>query len=74
LLGAYALGIRNLLCLTGDHQTFGNHWAPRTHDLDSITLFQMCRDMRDEGVSVRRCDQGPEPRFPGAAQPVRGPR
>src|SRR3972149_11885926 len=25
LLGAYALGLRNILCLTGGHQTFGNH-------------------------------------------------
>ena len=25
LLGAYAMGVRNLLCLTGDYQTFGNH-------------------------------------------------
>src|SRR4030067_166832 len=25
LLGAYALGLRNILCLTGDHQTLGNH-------------------------------------------------
>ncbi len=37
LLGAYALGARNLLCLTGDHQTFGNHpESKNVFDLDSI--------------------------------------
>jgi len=25
IIGAYALGIRNMLCLSGDHQKFGNH-------------------------------------------------
>ena len=35
LLGAWALGLRNLLCLTGDHQSFGNHpQAKNVHDLD----------------------------------------
>jgi len=49
LLGAYALGARNLLCLTGDHQSFGNHpTAKNVHDLDSIQLIRMVRDMRDE--------------------------
>jgi methylenetetrahydrofolate reductase (NADPH) len=37
LLAAHALGIRNLLCLTGDHQSFGNHpTAKNVHDLDSV--------------------------------------
>ncbi|MGQ9521099.1 MAG: methylenetetrahydrofolate reductase [Anaerolineae bacterium] len=50
LLGAYALGARNLLCLTGDHQSFGNHpTAKNVHDLDSIQFICMVRDMRDEG-------------------------
>jgi methylenetetrahydrofolate reductase (NADPH) len=50
LLGAYALGARNLLCLTGDHQGFGNHHtAKNVHDLDSIQFIRMVRDMRDEG-------------------------
>jgi methylenetetrahydrofolate reductase (NADPH) len=40
LLGAAALGIRNLLCLTGDHQTFGDHPEARgVFDLDSIQLI-----------------------------------
>jgi 5,10-methylenetetrahydrofolate reductase len=49
LLGAAALGIRNLLCLTGDHQIFGNHpTAKNVFDLDSIQLLCMVKDMRDE--------------------------
>ncbi|HEY77081.1 MAG TPA: methylenetetrahydrofolate reductase [Thermoflexia bacterium] len=50
LLGASALGVRNLLCLTGDHQSFGNHpTAKNVHDLDSIQLIRMVKEMRDEG-------------------------
>jgi len=50
LLGAAALGIKNVLCLTGDHQSFGNHpTAKNVHDLDSVQLVQMVRDMRDAG-------------------------
>ena len=30
LMGAYALGMRNVLCLTGDHQSFGNHRQERS--------------------------------------------
>jgi 5,10-methylenetetrahydrofolate reductase len=49
LLAAHALGIRNLLCLTGDHQSFGNHpTAKNVHDLDSLQLLQMMVKMRDE--------------------------
>ncbi|MEJ2738221.1 MAG: methylenetetrahydrofolate reductase [Anaerolineae bacterium] len=65
LLGAYALGCRNLLCLTGDHQTFGNHpQAKNVHDLDSVSMLQMCRDLRDE--KIFQCGdavKGQEPRF-----------
>jgi 5,10-methylenetetrahydrofolate reductase len=49
LLGAHALGMRNLLCLTGDHNVFGNHpTAKNVHDLDSIQLIRMVKDLRDE--------------------------
>jgi len=51
ILGAYLLGIRNVLCLTGDHQCFGNHPAARNvFDLDSVQLIQMVKNMRDEKV------------------------
>ena len=49
LLGAAALGIKNVLCLTGDHQSFGNHpTAKNVHDLDSVQMVRMVKDMRDE--------------------------
>ncbi len=48
ILGASALGIKNLLCLTGDHQKFGNHpQAKGVFDMDSIQLLQMVKGMRD---------------------------
>ena len=49
IFGAYAMGIRNILCLTGDHQTFGNQKAAiGVFDLDSIQLLKTVKDMRDE--------------------------
>ena len=51
ILGASALGISNLLCLSGDHQSFGDHpGAKNVFDLDSIQLIAMARKMRDEGL------------------------
>src|SRR3990172_4568559 len=65
LLGAHALGMRNLLCLSGDHQTFGNHpTAKNVFDLDSIQLVQMVTAMRDQ--KIFQCGdpfKGQEPRF-----------
>lgn len=77
LLGAAALGMKNLLCLTGDHQKFGNHpKAKNVFDLDSMQLLQMVRAMRDE----RRFEcgeemEGQEPRFfiGAAANPFADP-
>ena len=71
LLGAYALGLRNILCLTGDHQSFGNHpQAKNVHDLDSVQLLQMVVGLRDEHTF--QCGEeikGVEPRFlVGAAE------
>lgn len=46
LLGAASLGIRNVLCMTGDHPKFGNHpEAKGVFDLDSIQLVDMARKM-----------------------------
>ncbi len=65
LMGAYALGMRNVLCLTGDHQSFGNHpTAKNVHDLDSMQLLQMVTEMRD--LKRFQCGdeiKGVEPRF-----------
>ena len=50
ILGAYAFGINTMLCLSGDHPTFGDHpTATNVYDLDSIQFIQMVRKMRDEG-------------------------
>ncbi len=49
VIGASAAGIRNILCLSGDHQSFGNHpTAKNVHDIDSVQLINMLRNMRDE--------------------------
>ncbi len=51
ILGAYALGVRNFLLVTGDHQCFGNHPGARgVFDLDSIQLINVVKNMRDEGI------------------------
>ena len=77
LLGAWALGVHNLLCLSGDHQSSGNHpGAKNVHDLDSMQLIRMVRDMRDLGRF--QCGdeiQGGGPRFliGAAANPFADP-
>jgi len=49
VLGAYALGVKNILCLTGDHQCLGNHPSAKgVFDLDSVNLIKLIRLMRDE--------------------------
>jgi len=51
VLGASALGIRNILCLSGDHQSMGNQpEAKGVFDLDSMQLLQVVRRMRDKGM------------------------
>jgi len=50
ILGAYAHGINTMLCLSGDHPHFGDHpMAANVHDIDSIQLVQMVKNMREEG-------------------------
>jgi len=50
ILGAYAMGLNTMLCLSGDHPSFGDHpMASNVHDLDSIQLIQMVRGMMDDG-------------------------
>lgn len=65
LLGAAALGAKNLLCLTGDHQKFGDHpMAKGVFDLDSINLIQMVKMLRDEKKFQSGQDlKASEPRF-----------
>ncbi|MCJ7833445.1 MAG: methylenetetrahydrofolate reductase [Deltaproteobacteria bacterium] len=69
ILGAYALGIRNILCLSGDHQKFGDHpSAKNVFDLDSMQFIQMVCRMRDEGKFLNGQDiDSPPMMFIGAA-------
>jgi methylenetetrahydrofolate reductase (NADPH) len=49
ILGAAALGAKNLLCLSGDHQKFGNHpESANVFDLDSVQLIALVKRMRDD--------------------------
>lgn len=48
LLSAYALGIKNVLCLTGDHVALGDHPEARAvFDLDSISLLETARQLQN---------------------------
>lgn len=69
ILGASALGIRNILCLSGDHQSFGNQpQAMGVFDLDSIQLVQTMKTMRDQGTVLGGESLTKSPRlFIGAA-------
>ena len=51
LLGAWALGLRNLLILSGDHQSFGNHpQSKNVFDVDSIQFLQAMNNLQENGV------------------------
>ena len=69
VLGAYAHGIRNMLCLSGDHQKFGDHpMAKGVFDVDSMQLIAMVKKMRDEGLFQAGAELEGVPRmFIGAA-------
>ncbi|MFC1944761.1 methylenetetrahydrofolate reductase [Chloroflexota bacterium] len=69
ILGVSALGLNNMLCLTGDHVTFGNHpQAKGVHDVDSIQLIGIVKGMRDDKVFQCGDEMSVEPRlFIGAA-------
>lgn len=70
VLGASALGIRNMLCLSGDHQVFGDDPKCRkVFDLDSIQLIALVKKMRDEGKFMSGKELTKAPRmFIGAAE------
>jgi len=51
ILGASAVGIKNILFLTGDHQSFGNHPSAKgVFDIDSMQLISIAKNMRDKGM------------------------
>ncbi|MEA3344722.1 MAG: methylenetetrahydrofolate reductase [Chloroflexota bacterium] len=69
VLGIAALGINNILCLSGDPISLGNQpEAKEVYDLDSFQLVKLVRDMRDERKFQSREEMKVEPRlFIGAA-------
>ena len=69
VLGVYSLGIKNMLCLSGDHQKFGNHpQSKNVYDIDSMQLIALVKKMRDEGKFLNEDDIDVPPKmFIGAA-------
>jgi methylenetetrahydrofolate reductase (NADPH) len=69
ILGAASFDINNILCLSGDHQQFGdNPQGQNVFDIDSIQLIQTVRLMRDEGKFLGGDDiERPPQMFVGAA-------
>ncbi len=70
VLGAAALGVQNILCLTGDGVQVGDHpEAKPVFDLDSISLLKTVQTMRDESrfLSGRKLSSPPN-LFLGAAE------
>ncbi len=69
VLGASAHGIMNVLALTGDHQTMGNHpGAKNVHDIDSIQLIQCLKGMREgRFMNGEELETDPPHLFIGAA-------
>lgn len=75
VLGASAMGVSNVLCLTGDGVEVGDHpGAKPVFDLDSISMLEMLRKMRDEEcfLSGRKLTEPPR-MFLGAAANPFGP-
>lgn len=70
ILGAASFGIHNILCLTGDHQSFGDHpTSANVFDLDSTQLLQTVRMMRDDGRLLSGFELKERPKmFIGAAE------
>ena len=69
ILGAASFDINNILCLSGDHQSFGDcPQGQNVHDIDSMQLIQTVRHMRDEGKFLGGDDiKRPPQMFIGAA-------
>jgi len=69
ILGAASFDIYNMLCLSGDHQSFGDcPSGQNVHDLDSMQLIQTVRRMRDEGKFIGGDEiKRPPKMFVGAA-------
>jgi len=76
ILGAYTHGIRNMLCLSGDHQQFGDHpMSKGVYDIDSIQLISTVKKMCDEGkfINGEPIDEPPKIFIGAAANPFAEP-
>ena len=76
ILGAAAIGINNVLCLSGDHQSFGNQpQAMGVFDLDSIQFLNAVKNMRDNGkiLGGEELTKSPEIFIGAAANPFADP-
>jgi len=63
LLSAYVLGIENVLCLTGDYVTLGDHpQAKPVFDLDSVSLLQAAREL-EQGRDLAGKELKGSPKF-----------
>jgi len=71
VMGAHALGIRNVLALTGDHTALGDMPESKpVFDLDSATLIKLVRDMVDSGaINGNEIEAPPTLHVGGAANP-----
>jgi methylenetetrahydrofolate reductase (NADPH) len=76
LLSAWALGIENVLCITGDHPALGDHGeAKPVYDLDSVQLLKACSSL-NQGYDMAEHELDSKPNFfmgavvtPGAEPP-----
>jgi methylenetetrahydrofolate reductase (NADH) len=70
ILGGAALGINNILCLSGDHQKFGDHpKAKNVFDIDSVQLIHTVKALREDGKFIGGEDVKGKPMlFIGAAE------
>jgi len=75
ILGAYAAGVKNVLCLTGDYMSFGNHpQAKGVFDLDSVQLIRTLADMNEaKFMSGEEIKPPPKLFIGGAANPFAEP-
>ena len=76
ILGATALGIKNVLCLSGDHQRFGSHpESKNVYDLDSVQLLAAFKKMRDEEkfLNDKELDGSPKIFIGAASNPFADP-
>ena len=76
VLGAAAMGVANILCLTGDGVEVGDHpQAKPVFDLDSLSMLRMIRGMRDDArlLSGRELSEPPRVLLGAAANPFAPP-